>query len=107
MCLRWKGLENAVKATSTSGADRVRCGSARRISSSMSPPDSAPNERRAAAAGLRPRPAVTRSAGETDGGDPLTRRVVLAMTKRRSAVAELPASTCCHTFRATGITAYL
>ena len=27
--------------------------------------------------------------------------------KRRAAAAELPASTCCHTFRATGITAYL
>ena len=39
-------------------------------------------------------------------GRPLTRRVVLAMIKRRSA-AGLPPSTCCHTFRATGITAYL
>ena len=40
-------------------------------------------------------------------GRPLTRRVVLAMIKRRAADAGLPASTCCHTFRATGITAYL
>ena len=40
-------------------------------------------------------------------GRPLTRRVVLAMIKRRAASAGLPASTCCHTFRATGITAYL
>ncbi len=40
-------------------------------------------------------------------GRPLTRRVVLAMTKRRAAAAGLPPSTCCHTFRATGITAYL
>ena len=40
-------------------------------------------------------------------GRPLTRRVVLAMIKRRSAAADLPPSTCCHTFRATGITAYL
>ena len=40
-------------------------------------------------------------------GRSLTRRVVLAMIKRRSAAAGLPASTCCHTFRATGITAYL
>ena len=40
-------------------------------------------------------------------GRPLTRRVVLAMIKRRAAAAGLPASTCCHTFRATGITAYL
>jgi integrase len=29
------------------------------------------------------------------------------MIKRRAVGAGLPASTCCHTFRATGITAYL
>ena len=29
------------------------------------------------------------------------------MIKRRAAAAELPPSTCCHTFGATGITAYL
>ena len=29
------------------------------------------------------------------------------MIKRRAAAAGLPPSTCCHTFRATGITAYL
>ena len=29
------------------------------------------------------------------------------MIKRRASAAGLPASTCCHTFRATGITAYL
>ena len=40
-------------------------------------------------------------------GRALQRRVVLAMIKRRAAAAGLPASTCCHTFRATGITAYL
>ena len=40
-------------------------------------------------------------------GRSLTRRVVLAMIKRRASAACLPASTCCHTFRATGITAYL
>jgi integrase/recombinase XerD len=32
---------------------------------------------------------------------------VLRMVKRRATAAGLPASTCCHTFRATGITAYL
>ena len=37
-------------------------------------------------------------------GRSLTRRVVLAMIKRRAVAAGLPASTCCHTFRATGIT---
>jgi integrase/recombinase XerD len=32
---------------------------------------------------------------------------VFRMIKRRAQAAELPASTCCHTFRATGITAHL
>ena len=40
-------------------------------------------------------------------GRTLSRRLVLAMIKRRAAAADLPPSTCCHTFRATGITAYL
>ncbi len=40
-------------------------------------------------------------------GRALSRRLVLAMIKRRAMAAGLPASTCCHTFRATGITAYL
>ena len=39
-------------------------------------------------------------------GRTLSRRLVLAMIKRLAAAA-LPPSTCCHTFRATGITAYL
>ncbi len=38
---------------------------------------------------------------------PLTRTDVLRMIKRRAMEAKLPESTCCHTFRATGITAYL
>ena len=57
-----------------------------------------------------PREALFQSvdrAGERLTGRPLSRRVVLAMIKRRAAAAGLPASTCCHTFRATGITAYL
>lgn len=37
----------------------------------------------------------------------MSRRDVLAMIKRRARAASLPSSTCCHTFRATGITAYL
>jgi site-specific recombinase XerD len=37
----------------------------------------------------------------------LQRREVLAMVKRRAIAAGLPATTCCHTFRATGITTYL
>ena len=46
--------------------------------------------------------------GPPSGGDEaLSRRLVLAMIKRRAAAADLPPSTCCHTFRATGITAYL
>ena len=45
--------------------------------------------------------------GERLTGRALVRRVVLAMIKRRAAAEGLPPSTCCHTFRATGITAYL
>jgi len=37
----------------------------------------------------------------------MARTDVLRMVKRRAAAAGLPSSTCCHTFRATGITAYL
>ena len=39
--------------------------------------------------------------------NPMTRSDVLYMIKRRAKGAVLPCSTCCHTFRATGITAYL
>ncbi|MGH9398175.1 MAG: tyrosine-type recombinase/integrase [Terriglobia bacterium] len=38
---------------------------------------------------------------------PLSRVEVFLMIKRRARAAGLPPSTCCHTFRATGITAYL
>ena len=37
----------------------------------------------------------------------MIRSDVLYMIKRRAKAAGLPYSTCCHTFRATGITAYL
>lgn len=37
----------------------------------------------------------------------LDRRNALEMVKRRATLAGLPAKTCCHSFRATGITAYL
>jgi integrase/recombinase XerD len=37
----------------------------------------------------------------------LHRLEVLAMIKRRARQASLPQTTCCHTFRATGITTYL
>ena len=39
--------------------------------------------------------------------NPMTRTDVLRMVKRRAEDAGLPSSTSCHTFRATGITAYL
>ena len=39
--------------------------------------------------------------------NPMSRVDVLRMIKRRSQDASLPSSTCCHTFRATGIAAYL
>ena len=42
-------------------------------------------------------------AGRRLTGRALARRLVLAMIKRRAAAAGLPPSTCCHTFRATGI----
>jgi len=45
--------------------------------------------------------------GDKLTGNPITRSDVLYMIKRRARVAALPYSTCCHTFRATGITAYL
>jgi integrase/recombinase XerD len=38
---------------------------------------------------------------------PISRTDVLRMIKRRAQDVGLPSSTCCHTFRATGITAYL
>ena len=41
------------------------------------------------------------------GTSRLTRQDALRMIKRRAAKLGLPARTCCHTFRATGITAYL
>jgi site-specific recombinase XerD len=40
-------------------------------------------------------------------GNPMHRTDVLRMIKRRARAAGLPETTCCHTFRATGITAYL
>ncbi|MEX1127734.1 MAG: tyrosine-type recombinase/integrase [Vicinamibacterales bacterium] len=40
-------------------------------------------------------------------GSAMTRTDALRMIKRRAFAAGLPRSTCCHTFRATGITAYL
>ena len=63
------------------------------------------------AAGLEePKAALFQSvdpAGRRLTGRALERRVVLAMIKRRAAAAGLPPTTCGHTFRATGITAYL
>ena len=56
-----------------------------------------------------PKAPLFQSVDRTDrlSGRRLGRRAVLAMIKRRAAGAGLPASTCCHTFRATGITAHL
>ena len=39
--------------------------------------------------------------------NPMTRTDVFQMIKRRAEAAALPYSTCCHTFRATGITNYM
>jgi integrase/recombinase XerD len=49
--------------------------------------------------------AVSRENGLTEAK--MTRTAVLRMVNRRAASAKLPVSACCHTFRATGITAYL
>ncbi len=48
---------------------------------------------------------IDRSGRLTDR--PLGSRNALDMIKRRAATVGLPATICCHTFRATGITAYL
>jgi integrase len=45
--------------------------------------------------------------GDNLTSKPMTRFDVFQMIKRRAKHAELPYSTCCHTFRATGITTYL
>ena len=45
--------------------------------------------------------------GDRLTGKPMTRFDVFHMIKRRAKLAVLPYSTCCHTFRATGITTYL
>lgn len=45
--------------------------------------------------------------GERLGDNGLSRFDVFHMIKRRAKAAALPYSTCCHTFRATGITTYL
>ena len=47
------------------------------------------------------------SKGDKLADNPMTRFDVLHMIKRRTQAAGLPYSTCCHTFRATGITTYL
>jgi site-specific recombinase XerD len=51
------------------------------------------------------RAAVGRTNALSQGA--MSRTDALRMVKRRAKVAGLPDSTCCHTFRATGITAYL
>jgi integrase/recombinase XerD len=49
----------------------------------------------------------TMSRGDRFSDKPMSRFDVLHMIKRRAKTAALPYSTCCHTFRATGITTYL
>jgi integrase/recombinase XerD len=45
--------------------------------------------------------------GDRLGDKAMSRFDVLHMIRRRAKAATLPYSTCCHTFRATGITTYL
>src|SRR5205085_994305 len=64
----------------------------------------------AAGPGSMPKTPLFRSAeGRTDvlSSNRLSRQDALKVIKRRAAKAELPLRVCCHTFRATGITAYL
>ncbi len=63
----------------------------------------------AAGLGDQPRAPLFQSllAGKKLSGRPLGRHHALRMIKRRARRAGLPYSTCCHTFRATGITTYL
>ena len=44
---------------------------------------------------------------KTLGMGPMSRNDVLRMVKRRVVAADLPTETCCHSFRASGITSYL
>jgi integrase len=45
--------------------------------------------------------------GDKLTGNAMSRFDIFQMIKRRAKAAALPYSTCCHTFRATGITTYL
>jgi integrase len=45
--------------------------------------------------------------GDNLTGNAISRFDIFQMIKRRAKEAGLPYSTCCHTFRATGITTYL
>ena len=78
---------------------RPTIGRPRRSTTTSRRPGSTSRRRRSS------RASTPRGGGWT--GRALSRRLVLAMIKRRAAAADLPPSTCCHTFRATGITAYL
>jgi site-specific recombinase XerC len=63
----------------------------------------------AGTAGEKKTPLFRSAAGRTGGltAKRLSRRDVWHLIRRRAASIGLPARTCCHTFRATGITAYL
>src|SRR5262252_3137584 len=71
-------------------------------------PSSAPKANAPAAASSNSSPLFrSMSKGNRLGERPMSRFDVLHMIKRRAEAAGLPYSTCCHTFRATGITTYL
>lgn len=64
---------------------------------------------RAAGIGAEPRSPLFRTISKSGWitANAMTRNDALRMVKRRATAAGLPANTCCHTFRATGITAFL
>lgn len=59
--------------------------------------------------GDKPCPLFRAASGKVDAlsENPLSRHDVFRMIQRRAKAAGLPHGVCCHTFRATGITAYL
>lgn len=59
--------------------------------------------------GDKPSPLFRAASGKVDAlsENPLSRHDVFRMIQRRAKAAGLPHGVCCHTFRATGITAYL
>ena len=109
-CERRQRSDRAGRESEGRGGPRVAAGQVRRGGVSISRAGGRRRDRRGRTEGREePKAALFQSvdaAGRRLTGRALQRRVVLAMIKRRPAAAGRPPSTCCNTFRATGITAY-